>query len=201
MCPLLFINFLFLTKWQTFKNKEKCFLFHLKSSFPSRDIQIFVFPSSPLFLPVSHCFRGWSNINLIVCDIINCLYKNLIIHFVWYLGKEKRYDTETLLIHRVLNKKTFLWKNHEENMHQKLVSDPLLILVNIPKQPLHTRNFFKSKKKYFERGLSKTLKKVNIFFLPKPVPFNGQSYQRQMGPGTSAQSLFRLWNKFRKILY
>ena len=68
---------------------EKCFSFHLTSSFPSRDIQIFVFRSSPLFLLVSHCFRGWSNINLIVFDIINCLNKNLITHFSWYLGKEE----------------------------------------------------------------------------------------------------------------
>ena len=34
--------FIFFIKWQTFKNYEKCFLFHLKSSFCSRDIQIFV---------------------------------------------------------------------------------------------------------------------------------------------------------------
>ena len=39
-----------------------------------------------------------------------------------------------------------------------------------------------------------------LFFLPNPVPFNGQSYQKQKGPGTSARSLFRLRNKFRKIL-
>ena len=43
---------------------------------------------------------------------------------------------------------------------------------------------------YFERGLSKSLKKVN-FFLSNPVPFNGQSYQKQKGSGTSHQSLFR----------
>ena len=45
----------------------------------------------------------------------------------------------------------------------------------------------------------KALKKLTIFFLSNPVPFNGQSYQKQMGPGTSNQSLFRLQNKFRKI--
>ena len=58
------------------------------------------------------------------------------------------------------------------------------------------------KVRYFERGISKTLKKVNfiIFFL-YPVPFNGQNYQEQKGPGTSSQSLFRLQNKFRKIPY
>ena len=44
-------NFSFFTKWQPFKNYEKCFLFHLKSSFRSWDIQIFVifFPSFPHF--------------------------------------------------------------------------------------------------------------------------------------------------------
>ena len=40
------------------KKYEKWFLFYLKSSFRSRDIQFFVFLSSPLFLLVSHCFRG-----------------------------------------------------------------------------------------------------------------------------------------------
>ena len=53
--------------------------------------------------------------------------------------------------------------------------------------------------RYFERGLSKSLKKLTLFFLSNPVPFNGQNYQKQKGPGTSDQSLFRLQNKFRKI--
>ena len=55
--------------------------------------------------------------------------------------------------------------------------------------------------RYFERGLSKSLKKVNfvLFFFSNPVPFNGQSYIKQKRPGTSDQSLFRLQNKFRKI--
>ena len=44
-------------------------LFRLKSSFRSRDIQIFVFPSSPLFLNVGHCFRRWSKINIKVYDV------------------------------------------------------------------------------------------------------------------------------------
>ena len=80
-------------------------------------------------------------------------------------------------------------------MQQKLVPDLFIILVNKPKQPLDARNYFK---RYFERGLSKSLKKGN-FFLSNPVPFNRQIYQKQKGPGTSAQSLFRLPNKFRKI--
>ena len=35
--------------------------------------------------------------------------KNLT-HFVWYLGKEKKYDIETLSIDRVLNKEDFYGK-------------------------------------------------------------------------------------------
>ena len=53
--------------------------------------------------------------------------------------------------------------------------------------------------RYFERGLSKSLKKFTLFFLSNPVPFNGQNYQKQKGPETSDQSLFRLQNMFSKI--
>ena len=43
--------FIFSSNDSSSKNYEKCFLFHLKSSFRSRDIQIFVFffPSFPHF--------------------------------------------------------------------------------------------------------------------------------------------------------
>ena len=44
---------------------------------------------------------------------------------------------------------------------------------------------------YFERGLSKSLKKVTLFSLLNPVSFNRQNYQKQKGPGTSDQSLYR----------
>ena len=53
---------------------------HLKSSFCSQDIQVFL--SSPIFLLASHCFRGGSKKNLKVYDVINCLNKNLLTHFV-----------------------------------------------------------------------------------------------------------------------
>ena len=85
-------------------------LFLLKSFFHSRDIWILVFPASPLFLPVRHCFRGWSKINLKVYDVISCLNKNLPTHFVWYLEKAKSYEIETLSIDRVLNREHFYGK-------------------------------------------------------------------------------------------
>ena len=45
----------------------------------------------------------------------------------------------------------------------------------------------------------KAFKKLISFFLLNPVPFNGQSYLKQKGSGSSDQLLFRLQNKFRKI--
>ena len=53
--------------------------------------------------------------------------------------------------------------------------------------------------RHFERGLSKSLKKLTLLFLSNLVPFIGQSYRKQEGSGTSDQSLFRLQNKSRKI--
>ena len=45
----------------------------------------------------------------------------------------------------------------------------------------------------------KPLKKLTLFFLSNPVPFNGQGYKKQKGLGNSDQWLFRLRNKFTKI--
>ena len=44
----------------------------------------------------------------------------------------------------------------------------------------------------------KTLKRLTLFILSNPVPFNEQDYQKQKGLVTSDQSLFRLQSKFRK---
>ena len=93
-------------------------------------------------------------------------------------------------IGEVSDKEHFYGKNHAENVQQKSVPDLFIILVNNPKQPLHARNYFKVK--YFEGGLSKSLKKVILFFLSNPVPFNRQNYPKQKGPGISDQLLFRL---------
>ena len=50
-----------------------------------------------------------------------------------------------------------------------------------------------------KENYQKALKKWTLFFLLNSVPFNGQSYQKQKGPETSHQSLFRSQNEFRKI--
>ena len=150
MCPLFSSNFYFFTKWKTFKNYEKCFLFHLKSSFCAWDIQFSVFLSFPFFLPVGQCFRGWSKINLKVHDVMN---KISITHFVWYLSKKKRYDIETLFIDGVSDKERFIEKSCRKNVQQKLVPNLFIILINNLKQPLHARNYFKSK--IFRKGIIK----------------------------------------------
>ena len=48
------------------------------------------------------------------------------------------------------------------NVHQKLVPDPFLIFVNNRK--CHCMQEIVLKIRYFERGLSKNLKKVNFIF-------------------------------------
>ena len=70
-------------------------------------------------------------------------------------------------------------------MHQKLVLDS------------HYMQKILLKIRYFERRLSKSLKKSTLFFLLHPVPFNGQNHEKQTGPGTRDQLLFRLQNNLK----
>ena len=90
-------------RWKIFFISSKKLFSFLRCS----NFCIFIFPS---FFPVSHCFRGWFKNYLKVCDVINCLNKNLITHHVWYLEKEIRCDIETLSIDRELNKGHFYGK-------------------------------------------------------------------------------------------
>ena len=57
--------------------------------------------------------------------------------------------------------------------------------------------FFLKKGEILKKDYLKAFKKLTLFFLSSPVPFNG--YQKQKGSGTGAQSLSRSRNKFRKI--
>ena len=98
-----FDKFLFFTKWQPFKNYEKRFLFNLKSSFRFEIFKFLYFRLSLFFSLSAIALELDPRWILKVYDAINCLHKNLITHFVWYLGKEEIYDTETLSIDRILN--------------------------------------------------------------------------------------------------
>ena len=44
------------------------------------------------------------------------------------------------------------------------------------------------------------MKKSTLFFLLDPVPFNRQNDPKQKSSGTSNKLLFRLQNKFRKVI-
>ena len=163
--------------------------------FHSWDIQIFVFPSSPLFSPVKHYFGAWSKINLKICDVINCLNKILITHFVWHHEKEKGMTLKLFPLIEYIKKGTFLWKSHADNVLWKLVPYPFLILVNNPKQPLLARNSLKILKEDYQ----KALRKLILFVLLNPVPFKEQSYQKQKKSGTSHSSGYKTSSK--KFLY
>ena len=118
-------------------NIMTCFLFHLKNSFLSRNIQIFAFPSS-LFLPASHYLRAWSKINFEVHDVINCLNKNLMTHFFDILRRKKCMTLKLCPLIEFMEK----WCR---KCTPKSSPRPLFILLNNPKQLLHARNYFESK--------------------------------------------------------
>ena len=88
----------------------KMFFISSKKLFPFLRYSNLCINVFPFFLPVDHCFRDWFKINLKVYEIINCLNKILITHFVWCLEKEKRYNIKTLSIERLLKKEHFYVK-------------------------------------------------------------------------------------------
>ena len=106
----IFIKSLFFHQMIALPKLWKMFFISSRKLFCSRDIQIFVFLSFPLFLPVGHCFWGWLKRNLNIHHVINCLSKNSITHFAWYLEKEKRYGIETLTIDEISDEEHFYRK-------------------------------------------------------------------------------------------
>ena len=137
MCPLFFI---FFSKLYPLDNYEKCF--SSKKLFLFLRYSNFCISVFPNFLPVRHCFKNWSKINLKVYDVISCLNKNLIVHFFVMLGRKRGMTLKLCQLLGYYVRNIFI-KKHAKNMNQKLVSDPFLILVNIEIQLLHARNSFK----------------------------------------------------------
>lgn len=56
-------------------------------------------------------------------------------------------------IDRVLKKEYFYGRKYVENVHQKLVRDPFLMLVNSRKQPMQGKKLLRIK--YFEKDYQK----------------------------------------------
>ena len=75
---------------------------------------------------------------------------------------------------------------------------PLFYFSKQPKTAIACKKFF-LKEDILKGDNQRPLKKLTLFFLLNPVSFNGQSYQKRKGPGTSDHSLFRLQNKFTMI--
>ena len=125
-----------------------------------------VFWPSPLFFPVSHCFRGRSKKNLKVYVIINCLNNKLITHFVWYLEKEITRDIGTLSIDREI--RNIFMNNSHRKWNQKLGPDSILCLIT---QNNHFMQGVLIKIRYFKIRLSKSFKKYNFIFPFKTSPF------------------------------
>ena len=63
-CVCYFLwNYYFFIKWLPFKNYKTCFLFHLRRSFRSQDIQIFVIFSLPFqTFQIEKGKRKWNNL-------------------------------------------------------------------------------------------------------------------------------------------
>ena len=71
--------------------------------------------------------------------------------------EEKKYDILKFVNWQNIKLGTFSWKNHAENVHQKLFTDFFLILVNNPEQILCARNFFENKV-FWKRNIKKPRK-------------------------------------------
>ena len=80
----------------------------------------------------------------------------------------KRYDIKTLSIDRVLKKEHFYW-NVMQKMCPEASTRPLFNFVKQPKTHCMQENLLKIR--YFERELSKRIKKVNFIFSFEPSLF------------------------------
>ena len=78
-------------------------------------------------------------------------------------------------------------------MHQNLVQDPFLILVNNPEQPLHARNFSK-RKDILKENYQKVLKKLTFLFKPSLFSWT-RLYKRGLELVTSLASGYKRSSK------
>ena len=94
--------------------------------------------------------------DLKVYEVINCLNKNLIPHFVWYLEKGKRYDIETVSIDRIWNKKHFCESCRK--FTSKVSPIPLCSFGKKLKTAIAYKESFKNK--IFKKSYQKDIKKL-----------------------------------------
>ena len=172
--------FSFSTKWYSLKKLWKTLVISSKklSSF-SRYLMFYIslfptFSSCPTFLE-----------KMIEDKSSNYLQKNLKTHVVWYIEKRSGSDIENWLTDRVLNNE-HVYRKSIRKCPQKLVPDPILILVNSPKQPMYAGNTFENKI-FWKRIIKNFFESLTLFFPLHPVPFCGQNYDK------------RAWNYFQSL--
>ena len=105
---------------------------------------------------ISYWLKGWPKLNLKVQDVSNCLLKNLITHFVWYIEKEKTCDIKLCQLTENYVRNIFMEKSCRQ-CAPKAVPDSFLILVNNLKQLLDARDSFKNEI-FWKRAIKKPLK-------------------------------------------
>ena len=98
----------------------------------SPDIHVFALSSSSLFSPVGHCwiYRRWLKINPKVCDVIMYTNWNLKTEMFTILRIKEGFILKLDPLTEGIMWGKLSWKIYTENMHQKLVPDHYLILVN-----------------------------------------------------------------------
>ena len=141
LLKLFFKKFIF-CQMIVFQKLWKIFFISSKNLFSFSRYSNFCIFAFPYFSPCQSLLE--SLIQYKDSDFVNCLNKNLIIHFVWYLEKEKRYDTEplaTVLNNTVLNKKHFYGKIMEK-MYTKSSRWPLFYFGKLPKTATACKKFF-----------------------------------------------------------
>ena len=132
----------------------------------------------PLLFLVDNCFRGWSQINIKVYDVINCLNRNLITHFVWYLEKEKGMTLKLRQLIEYYIRNIFMVNSSSRKSALKASPRPLF---NFGKW-LHTTfacRKFCLKIDNLKDDYQKALKILTLFFLSNPVSFNGQDKEKR----------------------
>ena len=107
-----FIKFLFLHQMIALQKLWKMLFISSKMLFSFLRCSIFCISVLPSFFTCQPLLWRMIKINLEDHDVINCLNKNSVTHFVWYPEKQERYDIETLSIDGVLD---------EEHLYRKIM--------------------------------------------------------------------------------
>ena len=127
-------NFYFSPKDSPSKAMKNVFYF-IKKALCSEDIYF------PFFFYLSAIALAWSKINLKVYDVISCLNKYLIAHFVWYLEEEKTMMLKLCPLIEYYIRNIFMEKSCRKYV-PKASPRPLFYFGKLPKIAIVCKKFF-----------------------------------------------------------